>query len=119
MWYIITMWDIKFYEKENGETPAKDFIDDLDITTQTKIFFVLDLLETEGNRVREPYTKPLLDGIFEIRVKTDKAVRVLYFFKSGKKIILTNGFVKKTQKTPANEIDKAIKYKKDYERRSN
>ena len=113
------MWDIKFYTKEHGQTPAKDFIDSLDLSTQAKIFFVLDLLETEGNKVREPYTKPLHNGIFEIRVKADNAVRVLYFFKAGKKIILTNGFIKKTQKTPTSEIDKAIKYKTDYERRFN
>ena len=40
--------------------------------------------------------------------------RVLYFFVVGKKIVLTNGFIKKTQKTPRSEILKAKQYRADY-----
>ena len=43
--------------------------------------------------------------------------RVLYFFYIGQYIILTNSFIKKTQKTPTNEIIKAKKYRDDYLRR--
>ena len=55
----------------------------------------------KGNQLREPYSKHLDDGIFEIpgKVGTDIA-RVLYFFYYGKKIVMTNGFIKKTQETP-------------------
>ena len=73
------------------------------------------LLETFGNQLREPHSKPLGDGIYEIRAKVASDItRVLYFFVVNKKIILTNGFVKKTQKTPDNEIALAQKYRKDY-----
>lgn len=73
------------------------------------------LLETFGNQLREPHSKPLGDGIYEIRAKVASDItRVLYFFVVNKKIILTNGFVKKTQKTPDNEIALAKKYRKDY-----
>ena len=55
------------------------------------------------------------DGIFEIRGKVGSDIsRVLYFFYYGGKIILTNGFIKKTQKTPSKEIKRAKKYRKDY-----
>ena len=55
------------------------------------------------------------DGIFEIRAKVSSNIcRVLYFFYFGNQIILTNGFVKKTSKTPAKEIEKAKRYRKDY-----
>ena len=58
------------------------------------------------------------DDIFELRIKFAKDIsRIFYFFWSEKKIILTNGFVKKSQKTPKNELDKAKKYKEDYKRR--
>ena len=58
------------------------------------------------------------DGIFEIRAKQGTDIsRVLYFFVVGQKIILTNGFVKKTQKTPTEEIELAKKYRKDYQDR--
>ena len=65
--------------------------------------------------MREPYCKCLGDGIFEIRCKVGTDLtRVLYFFYYDKKIILTNGFVKKTQRTPAREIILAKKRRKDY-----
>ena len=68
--------------------------------------------------MREPYSKFLSDGIYELRaVQGNNITRVLYFFVVGQKIILTNGFVKKTQKTPESEIDLAKKYRKDYESR--
>ena len=79
---------------------------------------MLELLELKGNELREPYSKYLTDGIFELRVKQGSDIsRVLYFFVVGRKIILTNGFRKKTQKTPQTEIDLALKYKTEYEQR--
>ena len=76
---------------------------------------VVELLEEYGNQVREPYSKHLEDGIFEIRGKTGNDIsRVLYFFYFGSRIVLTNGFVKKTQKTPRQEIELAKKYRKDF-----
>ncbi len=83
---------------------------------QAKLFRLLELLELKGNDLREPYSKPLSDGIFEVRaIQGNQITRVLYFFVIGKKIILTNGFVKKTQKTPTREIELAKKYRTDYE----
>lgn len=62
-----------------------------------------------------PYSEHLQNGIFELRAKvSSNTTRVLYFFYVNKKIILTNGFVKKTQKTPKKELLTAMKYKKDY-----
>ena len=85
---------------------------------QAKLFRLLELLELKGNDLREPYSKFLSDGIYELRaVQGNNITRVLYFFVVGQKIILTNGFVKKTQKTPESEIDLAKKYRKDYESR--
>ena len=65
--------------------------------------------------LREPHSKELEDGIFELRAKVSTNIsRVLYFFYFGNQIILTNGFIKKTFKTPDKEIEKAKKYRKDY-----
>ena len=69
----------------------------------------------KGNQLREPYSKPLGDGIFELRAKVGTDIsRVLYFFYYQGRIILTHGFVKKAQKTPPSEIEKAKKYRKDF-----
>ena len=109
------MFDVEYYEKEDGTFPAEEFILSLDTKMQAKMFRELELLETFGNQLREPHSKPLGDGIYEIRAKVASDItRVLYFFVVNKKIILTNGFVKKTQKTPDNEIALAKKYRKDY-----
>ena len=68
-----------------------------------------------GIELREPYSKSLGDSIFELRAKVGSDIsRVLYFFFVGKKVILTNGFVKKTPKTPPVELDKAKKYRREY-----
>ena len=65
--------------------------------------------------MREPYSKHLDDGIFELRCKVGNNItRVLYFFYYEGKIILTNGFVKKTQKTPPEEIRLAKERRADY-----
>lgn len=111
-------YDIEFYSKENGEEPAREFILELEPKMQAKILKILDLLQVNGPYMRLPYSEYLDDGIFEIRAKQGTNIsRVLYFFSIGQKIILTNGFVKKTQKTPKKEIDLAKKYRKDYEGR--
>ena len=82
---------------------------------QAKILGHLEILQQRGYELREPYSKPLEDGIFELRTKQGSNIsRVLYFFFVGKKIVLTNGFIKKTQKTPKSEIEKAKKYRQDY-----
>ena len=109
------MFDVEYYEKEDGTFPAEEFILSLDAKMQAKMFRELELLEAFGNELREPHSKPLGDGIYEIRAKVASDItRVLYFFVVNKKIILTNGFIKKTQKTPDNEIALAKKYRKDY-----
>ena len=94
-------YEIEFYDKADGSEPAKEFILALDAKMRAKVVRTVGLLREEGPSLREPYSKHLEDGIFEIRTKF-------------RKIILTNGFVKKTQKTPASEIALAKQYRADY-----
>lgn len=115
---LVKLFEVEYYEKSDGTYPAEEFILSQDIKMQTKLFRLLELLELKGNELREPYSKSLSDGIFEIRaIQGNNITRVLYFFVVGKKIILTNGFVKKTQKAPDSEITLAKKYRADYELR--
>ena len=82
---------------------------------RARIFRNLELLEIEGNDLREPYSKHLDDGIFELRTKQGKnTVRILYFFLVDRRIILTNGFVKKSQEIPVSEIKKAKSYREEF-----
>lgn len=115
---MITLFEVEYYEKRDGTLPAEEFILSQDTKMQAKLFRLIELLELKGNNLREPYSKFLSDGIYEIRaIQGNDITRVLYFFVVGRKVILTNGFVKKTQKTPKSEIDLAKKYRADYERR--
>ncbi len=108
-------FEIIFYQKVNGEEPAKDFLTSLDIKMRAKMFRTIAILKANGTKLREPYSKPLRDGIFELRAKVGSDTsRVLYFFVIGQRIVLTNGFMKKTNKTPENEIETAVNYKNDY-----
>ena len=112
------MWQVEFYEKENGEIPVNDFLLSLYEKTRAKAAKEIRILSEYGNKLREPYSKHIQEGIFELRIKFASDIsRIFYFFFDGNKIILTNGFIKKTQKTPKEEIEKAIKYKEDYQRR--
>lgn len=98
-------FEVLFYENENGECPVEEFLLDLDTKMRAKVVGLLEILEEKGNELREPYSKHLDDGIFELRCKQGNDItRVLYFFYYEGKIILTNGFIKKTQKIPAAEI---------------
>ena len=64
----------------------------------------------------EPYTKPLNDGLFEIRAKAQEGIgRSIYCYQKGQKIIILHSFVKKTQKTPKKELEIALKRKKELE----
>ena len=73
------------------------------------------LLRDNGNKLRKPESKALGDGILELRAKVGTDIsRVLYFFIIGRKIILTNGFIKKSQRTPEAVLDLAKRYRADY-----
>lgn len=112
------MHEIIFYDKEDGKVPVEEFLNSLSPKLLAKTLKNIDLLEKFGNNLREPFSKKLVDGIFELRTKQSSDItRILYFFVIDKKIVLTNGFVKKSNKTPKSEIELAIKYKKDFERR--
>lgn len=109
---------VEYFEKADGTYPAEEFILAQDVKMRAKLIRLLTLLETEGNNLREPYSKNIGDGIYEIRaVQGSNITRVLYFFVVGHKIILTNGFVKKTNKTPDSVKDIAKKYRAEYRQR--
>ncbi|MBQ7170021.1 MAG: type II toxin-antitoxin system RelE/ParE family toxin [Synergistaceae bacterium] len=113
-------FEVIFYQKASGEEPAQEFILSLDNKMRAKINSMISLLEDNGTELRKPYSEHLEDGIFELRVKFASNIsHVLYFFVSGKRIILTHGFIKKTQKTPRMEIDRAKIYRDDYLNRGN
>ena len=111
-------FEVEFYETTDGDKPAKDFLISLDNKMRAKMASMISLLQENGYNLREPYSKHLSEGIFELRAKVGSDItRVMYFFYIDQRVILTNGFVKKTKKTPLKELEKAKKYRQDYLRR--
>lgn len=106
---------IIFYKQQDGSVPVKEFLDGLNEKMRAKMLRTISILQTQGNAIRAPESKPIGDGLFELRAQVGTNIsRVMYFFFIGDTAILTNGFVKKTQKTPIKEIEKALKYRQDY-----
>ncbi len=93
-----------------------DFYKSQESKVQEKIEYVFDLVRFE-KQIPKKFFKNLenTDGIYEIRVITTfKSIRILCFFDKGELIVLTNCFLKKSQKTPKKEIKMAEKLKKEY-----
>lgn len=108
-----------FYRNHNNKSPFVDFLDSLDNKLRAKTLMMVSLLEKYGNSLREPYTKNLKDGLFELRaISGSNITRSLFFFYLNRNIVITNGFVKKTKKTPKSEIELAKKYRDDYIKRN-
>lgn len=112
---VVNKFKVETYVKRNGDNPVKEFIFSLDEKMQSKLVHLIEILEERGIQLREPYSKPIGNGIFELRYQSkNQPTRILYFFYHEGRIILTNGFIKKSRKTPRKEIDLALKYKKDF-----
>lgn len=90
------------------------FMSELDERTQDKVQYGLMLLKTQ-DRLSTKFVKHIKEGVFELRTKYNGNIyRVFFIFDGDKIVVLFNGFQKKTQKTPENEIEKAIKIKNEY-----
>lgn len=92
----------------------EDFMSALTEKVQEKIQYGLLLLKTQ-DRLPVKFVKHIRDGVFELRTEYESNIyRVFFIFDDGNIVVLFNGFQKKTQKTPDNEIEKALQIKKDY-----
>ena len=110
------MYQVIFYRLPNGTAPAEEFIQDLEEGIRAKALRSIGLLEENGPDLGMPFSRFLVRGIYELRIQeSGNAVRVLYFFMKGRTAVLTHGFVKKTQTTPLREIDRARRYRTDFE----
>ncbi len=90
------------------------FMATLEDKVQEKIDYGLLLLASQ-ERISAKFVKSIRDGLFELRTEYNGNIyRVFFIFDEGQIVVLFNGFQKKTQKTPNNEIEKALKIKKAY-----
>ena len=107
---------INFYRTESGTCPVEDFLDSLSGKQTQKVVWVLRLIEELDVVPRQYFQKMVnTDDIWEVRVQFGGNIfRILGFFAGSAELILTNGFIKKRQKTPRQEIALAERRKKEY-----
>ena len=109
------------FAKINDKIPMIEFLESLSIKERAKIFASIDKLielKNHGIQPKENLSKHLKDGIFELRVSFENRIaRSLYFYESHRQIIFTHGFIKKSQKTPKSEIEKALSIRHALRRR--
>ena len=115
-------WQVEYYKQESGNIPVLEFLLTLSPKVRAKTFSEIELLKKHGNNLREPYVKSLkgykYNGIYELRTKfASDITRIFYFTWSNNTFVLLNGFTKKSENIPPRELDRALLYKKDYERR--
>ena len=117
------MYEIEFYETEDGKCPIWDFLEAFRLKAPTnkdariqhkQASLYIELLQQNGTHMNAEITKHLDDGIWELRPGNN---RVFYFFYQNDTYVLLHQFRKKSQKTPKREIEKAKAERNDYLRR--
>ena len=106
------------YTRPNGHNEFEEFYNSLPNKDRNKIRATIDMIEEVGilPAIQLEWIKKLDTEIYEIRSKVSSNIqRALYFHWLGSKFIITHGFTKKTQKTPIQEIAKAIEIRKEFE----
>jgi phage-related protein len=113
------MRSFEFYRTDAGRCPVSEFLEALSGKEMQKVDWVMRLI-SETPFVPEEYFKKLrgTDDLWEVRAQSSRrSLRFLGFFFKGNLIVLTNGFDKKSQKTPKSEIDLGERRRADYFKR--
>ena len=106
---------IEFYATTGGEVPTEEFLDALSDKVVQKIIAVIELAETERIVSTRFFKKLSGTELYEFRIRWESNIyRLLCFFDRDSKVVITHGFVKKAQKTPQREIQRAERFRRDY-----
>lgn len=111
---------VTFYMTSDGKCPVAEFIDSQSAKVAQKIAWVLKAVQ-EIEKIPKTYFKKITDtDFYEVRIEISGNIyRLLGFFHNGNIVILTNGFQKKTQKTPKSEIQLCKERMNDFLKREN
>ncbi len=108
------MYNVEFYGDEREKCSTVEFLNKLQTKVRAKVVKWIEKLEKEGPNLSRPYADIVRGKIRELRVGFgSNEYRFLYFF-FGRKIIITHGFLKKTDKVPEGEIEMAERIMQDF-----
>ena len=94
--------EVKIFDKN-----LEKFIQSLGKASIAKVLRTIELLEYFGDKLTMPHSKKIAGKLYELRIRGQQEIRILYVFHK-KEIVLLSGFMKKTGKTPRSEIQKAL-----------
>jgi phage-related protein len=111
---------VEFYETEAGTCPVREFLDELKASDPGDFAAVLAGLAKLRNRQyhREPLSKAVGEGLFELRHVGKLNTRVLWFFARNRRIVAVHAVRNKGQKLPAHDIRTALERIRDWQKRS-
>ncbi|TSC72245.1 MAG: Uncharacterized protein G01um101470_387, partial [Parcubacteria group bacterium Gr01-1014_70] len=90
------------------DSALEKFIESLEKKTIARVLRSIDLLAEYGNALEMPHSKHVQKNLFELRIRGYQEIRIFYSFSKSQAILLY-GYVKKSQKTPKKELDKALR----------
>ena len=97
----------------SGRCPFNEWLFSIPVEAKIECVAAIKELEKHGHKLDRPLSDFLQDGIYELRIKHNRIeYRMLYFFAGKGRAWITHGFIKKTQKVPPEEIEKASRAKK-------
>ena len=105
-------WAVTEHALPSGAVPVLTFLQGLTGDAKTEAVAVLKLVAERGNTLREPVSKALGEGLFELRGRTS-GVRIFYTFKPGRVIVLLDGVIKKRGHIPARELERMRRLRKE------
>ena len=110
---------VEFYETESGACPMQDFLEDMKVTDPDDFAAVIAGLAKLRNRQyhREPLSKALGNGLFEMRHVGKLNTRIIWFFMKNRRIVALHGIRNKVQAIPARDLDTARERMHDWRRR--
>jgi phage-related protein len=114
-----TDFTVEFYETEAGKCPVREFLDFLKVSDPDDFATVLAGLAKLRNRQyhREPLSKALGGGLFELRHVGNLNTRVLWFFMRGRRIVVLHGIRNKGRAIPSRDLETARERMRDWHRR--
>jgi phage-related protein len=106
---------VAYYEdSKTGQQPVVEYIDGFRHKERLKIFKTIETLRAREGRLPEPYSKHVGGKIWELRIQfSPLAHRILYVALEGKLLLMLHGFTKKTEKLPAQELERAMRNYQD------
>ena len=109
------MYLIHFYKTHRGTYPVKDFIQQLCKKSRAKIWRYVELIEKHGPNLLRPYADSVEGKIRELRIRVIEGnIRILYFFFTGRNVVLLHVLKKKTSDLPKKDIEQAKQRMQDF-----